>query len=168
MTLLYIKTRAIAHFTKEPKMANTRNIQYTTHKGGNATYSDIPLNDKLALLKMLNNGLYEALEISNYDGNVLGAMFTQDATFNKHLASGNPKTNNCAVSFLSGLLKQHNGNTGKDISVKMLPGITLATQLLNKINPIYTIYTFEEVEHAVGNAPKVAPTTFQNLFEGKE
>tara|TARA_R110000772_G_scaffold205144_4_gene315391 strand:- start:1125 stop:1628 length:504 start_codon:yes stop_codon:yes gene_type:complete len=164
---LFIKTRACSTFTKEPKMANTRNIQYTTHKGGNATYSDIPLTDKLGLLKMLNNGLYEALEISNYNSNVLSAIFTQDATFNKHIVSGDPKINNCAVSFLSGLLKQHAGNTGKDISVKMLPGITLATQLLNKINPAYTIYTFDEVEVAPGNAPRIAPTTFETLF-GKE
>jgi hypothetical protein len=113
---------------------------------------------------MLNNGLYEALEISNYNNNVRDAIFTQDKVFNKHLASGNPKINNCAVSFLSGLLKQHNGNTGKDISVKMLPGITLVTQLLNTINPIYSIYTFEEVDVALGNAPRIAPTTFQQLF----
>lgn len=164
---LFIKTRACSTFIKEPKMmANTRNIQYTTHLGGKATYSSIPLNDKLPMLKELHNGLFESLELSNYNQDVRDALYSQDPTFNKHIASGDPKINNCTVSFLSGLLKQHNGNTGKDISVKMLPGITLVSRLFNHIDPKYTIYTFEKIEHAVGNAPRLATTTFQNLFEG--
>ena len=146
-------------------MANTRNIEYTTHKGGTAVYSNIPLQEKLSMLKEMEMAFFEAMEISNYDEEIRQALFSQDKDFNKHTASGNSTTNNCSASFLSGLFRQHRGNTGKDISVKMLPGISLASKLMNLINPKYTVYTFEEVEHT--KSSRTHNTTFDNLF-GKE
>jgi hypothetical protein len=130
---------------KESKM--TKQITYTTHKGGNTTYTGgIHKKDKDFVLDTLSNGLLDVLQRSNYDQNIKADIYTQDAMFRKQTAISN-KTDNCMASFVAGVVEQFKQNPTKDFSVKQLKGITFATQYFNQVDNKHEEILFEDTKN---------------------
>ena len=130
-----------------------KQINYILKKpaSANTTYADISMGEKTLMLSDLTKTFYKQLEASNYDDSTREVLFQQDKAFNKHLSAPKRGTNNCLVSFMSGLLSQHHNTPGKDISIKMLEGITLASKIFAHIDATNTVYEFVEVNPKVDN-----------------
>lgn len=149
-------------------MTNTKTIQYTTHKGGNAEYAGITKSETDFVLEVLQQGLYALLERSNHDLNVQGDIHRQDNIFRKQTEVNN-RTNNSMSSFLAGVLTQHlNANKlgkKKDFSTKQLPGITFSTKCFNHIDNNFPIIEFEDVKKSTRVNAKSKKSTVGRLFE---
>lgn len=124
----------------------------------NTIYADITVADKMLMLDKISKTFYEVLEKANYDTAIKKALFHKDPIFRKHLSSGQKNLDNSLVSFLSGLLKQHYNNPNKDISTKMLQGISFATEVLNHIVPECPHYQFKKENS------QAETTQFEKLF----
>ena len=112
----------------------TKQITYTTHKGGGTLYTGgIHKKDKDFVLDTLLNGLLDVLQRSNYDQNIKEFIHTSDDVFRKQTAVSN-KQNNSLASFVAGVLEQFKQNPTKDFSVKQLEGISAATRYFNIID----------------------------------
>ena len=112
----------------------TKQITYTTHKGGKAVYAGISKIDRDLVLDTLSNGLFDVLQRSNYDQQTKTDIYTQHEMFRKQTAVSN-KQNNSMASFIAGVLEQHKQNAQKDFSVKQLEGISASTRYFNIIDP---------------------------------
>ena len=136
-----------------------KTIQYTDKfTSANTIYADIDLNTKTMMLDDVAQGFYSLLERANYDPTVSQALRTQHKSFRKHIASGDKTLNNSLQSFLAGLLKQHHNKPNKDISTKMLEGLTLASALMNELE-VSEAYEFEKQ-----SSRRVQNTPFDKLF----
>ena len=113
----------------------TTHVVYYTKKitSADTVYTTIGASDMTILLMTLRKGLYDLLERSNYDSAAKDFLSHQDETFRKHLNAGKHQHNSLA-SFLGGLLAQHEGNTTKDLSEKMLAGVHLASKVFAVFN----------------------------------
>lgn len=122
-------------------------------------YADIDKAEKLYMLEQISRAYYELIERTNYDDIALQAFHTQHKLFRKHQSSGNRKLNNSLGSFLAGLLRQHLSKPDKDISTKMLEGISLATEVINQLEIDCPYYTFVKE-----NSKRVEQDAFGRLF----
>lgn len=123
-------------------------VPYTTHIGANATYADIDPKLKAQALSTLQRGVNAFLELSNVNPDYRDLLFGAYPVYGRHTAAGPGKYNSLA-SFAGGLLNQHLYNPKKDISVKMLPGITLACRLFREmLGPTYLEFDFELVRNS--------------------
>jgi len=105
-------------------------------------YADINKAEKLYMLDQISRAYYELIERTNYNDIALLSFHQQHKLFRKHIASGNRRLNNSLGSFLAGLLRQHLNKPDKDISTKMLDGISLATEILSELGIECPHYTF--------------------------
>lgn len=125
----------------------------------NTIYADINAADKLLMIDTLAKAYYELIERTNYDDVALQVFHKRDKTFRKHIAA-DKHTHNSLGSFLAGILKQHYGNPNKDISTKMLEGVSLASQVLNALGVNCPHYVFvKETSKRIENTP------FEKLFK---
>ena len=123
----------------------TKQITYTTHKGGKAVYAGISKIDRDLVLDTLSNGLFDVLQRSNYDQQTKTDIYTQHEMFRKQTAVSN-RTDNCMASFVAGVLEQHKQNAQKDFSVKQLEGITAATKYFNQLDKKHEDIEFEDTK----------------------
>lgn len=126
----------------------------------NTVYADIEMNAKLYMLDRVAGAYYDLLEDANYSDLARQALSMRDPKFRKHSKSNDRQLHNSVQSFLAGLLRQHQGKPNKDISVKMLPGIELATEVLNKMGYDCEHYTFLKETNSRQNV-----SAFDKLFQ---
>ena len=124
----------------------------------NTIYADIDTNTKTMMLDDIVTGFYSLLERANYDSEASDALQFQHKIFRKHTTSGDKTLNNSLQSFLAGLLKQHYNKPDKDISTKMLEGLSIASQALNKLE-VSEAYKFEKI-----SSGRTKNTPFDKLF----
>lgn len=138
----------------------TQVVRYTKKiTSANTVYTAIDSADMAVLLMTLRKGLFDLLEKSNYDSAARDFLSHQDETFRKHLNAGK-HVHNSLGSFLGGLLAQHEGNTTKDLSEKMLAGITLASKVFQTFNEESPEIVFVEKKD-LATKPR---TIFDDLF----
>ena len=125
----------------------------------NTIYADINAGDKLMMIDTLAKAYYELIERTNYDDVALQVLHKRDKIFRKHIAA-DKHTHNSLGSFLAGILKQHYGNPNKDVSTRMLEGISLASQVLEALGLNCPHYVFvKETSKRIENTP------FEKLFK---
>lgn len=122
-------------------------------------YADIDQLEKTMMLDSIHQAFMQALEDANYKMNVRKALLEPYADFRKHIASGDPKLNNSLQSFLSGLMRQHYNKPNKDLSTKMLKGLSIASAVLEHLG-----YPTEEYVFTKRANPRQGTTPFEKLF----
>ena len=134
-------------------------IPYTTHTGGNTTYIDISASHTSLIRHQIQRGLNEMNERANYETPVRNLLLGKYEAFGKHGATNN-REYNCLGSFLGGLCNQIMANPKKDFSIKNIPGLELASRVMNEyLGNQYIVFEFEDAA-----APKAKNTN--TLFEG--
>lgn len=137
-------------------------VPYTTHFGGKTIYADMDAKHKAQVLNTLQRGVNALMELSNINADYQDLLFGPYPEYGKHTAAGANRYNSLA-SFAGGLLNQHLSNPKKDISVKMLPGITLATRLFREvISTDYLEYEFVREDQNKPRNPAGSPFEWGN------
>ena len=142
-------------------MAKQINYIEKNPTNANTTYADISMGEKTMMLSDLTKTFYQLLEKSNYDSQVKDVLYLQESAFNKHMTAPTRGVNNCLASFMSGLLSQHHNNPTKDISTKMLEGITLASRIFAHVDAKNTVYEFNKVTATVDSNASAYTRLFQ-------
>ena len=137
----------------------TKTVSYQDKfTSASTVYADIDVTTKTMMLEDIHQGYLTLLERANYDAQTRQLPSYQDVSFRKHQASGDPRLYNSLQSFLAGLLRQHLNKPNKDISTKMLEGLTIASQVLKGLG------ASEAYEFSKLSSRRVENTPFEKLF----
>lgn len=138
----------------------TKTVSYQDKfTSASTVYADIDITTKTMMLEDIHQGYLTVLERANYDAQTRELLSYQDKCFRKHVASGDKTLYNSLQSFLAGLLRQHLNKPNKDISTKMLEGLSIASQVLNRLGASEA-YEFEKA-----SSRRVQNTPFEKLFQ---
>ena len=141
---------------------NVLKINYRTkHTNANTIYTTIAKDDVRRIMNTLSIGLYKMIQRSNFDERAVEFLHTQHKMFRKHTDAGKGQYNTLG-SFVGGLLEQHQYDDKKDISEKMLEGITLATSVFNDFDENSPVVEFV---HEGTSAQREPDTIYDKFFQ---
>ena len=141
---------------------NVLKISYQTkHTTANTLYTIITKADLRKIMHTLSIGLYKMLQRSNYDDRAVEFLHEQHKIYRYHKEAGKNNFNTLG-SFVGGLLEQHQFDDNKDISEKMLDGITIATSVFNHFDETSPVIEFtHEGVHAQREPDSIYDRFFQ-------